>query len=155
MEQIDPPLELEPARSNDAEAIAAIVHEAYKHYVARMNAVPAPMKTDYRARIATGGVHVLRVQGVVVGSVIIERDDDALRFNNLVVDRSQQGNGHGRRIIAWIEEKARQWQLSVVELFTNELMHENISLYTHLGYEEIDRSTADGYHRVFFRKRIT
>jgi hypothetical protein len=34
------------------------------------------------------------------------------------------------------------------------VMTENIAIYTHLGYEEIDRRTEDGYRRVFMERAL-
>ncbi|MBB3937252.1 hypothetical protein [Aureimonas phyllosphaerae] len=33
-------------------------------------------------------------------------------------------------------------------------MHENLAIYTKLGWEEYDRAEQDGFRRVFMRKRI-
>lgn len=41
-----------------------------------------------------------------------------------------------------------------LQLYTNEVMTENVAIYTHLGYREIDRRTEDGYHRVFMEKTL-
>jgi len=44
--------------------------------------------------------------------------------------------------------------VDVVELYTNEIMTENIAIYTRLGYDEIERKHEDGFNRVFFRKLL-
>jgi len=52
------------------------------------------------------------------------------------------------------EDMARAQGLAAVTLFTNEKMHENIALYTKIGFTETGRKTEDGFNRVFFRKNV-
>jgi ribosomal protein S18 acetylase RimI-like enzyme len=52
------------------------------------------------------------------------------------------------------EKIARSRNLHAVTLYTNEKMHENIALYSKLGFAEIDRRTDEGYARVYFRKEL-
>jgi len=33
-------------------------------------------------------------------------------------------------------------------------MHENIALYSRLGFAEVDRPMEDGFARVYFRKQL-
>jgi hypothetical protein len=33
-------------------------------------------------------------------------------------------------------------------------MTDNLSLYPHLGYAEVDRRTEDGFNRVYFEKDL-
>ncbi len=40
------------AQSTDAAAVAALVRDAYEHYVPRIGAKPGPMLTDYASAIA-------------------------------------------------------------------------------------------------------
>ncbi|MEQ9160672.1 MAG: hypothetical protein RLO10_10775 [Roseovarius indicus] len=41
-----------------------------------------------------------------------------------------------------------------MQLYTNEKMVANLSIYPHLGYAETDRRTEDGFNRVYFEKRV-
>ena len=65
-----------------------------------------------------------------------------------------QGKGLAVRLMKHVEEHARRRGLCAVELYTNVKMTENLTLYPHLGYQEIDRRTEDGFDRVFFRKNL-
>jgi len=62
---------------------------------------------------------------------------------------SAQGLGVGRLLMEFAEQLAVRRRLD-----TNEIMTENISLYSHLGYVEVDRHIEDGYRRVFMEKRL-
>ncbi len=42
--------------------------------------------------------------------------------------------------------------MKILKLYTNEVMLENIAIYSHLGYVEVDRKTEDDYKRIFLRK---
>jgi ribosomal protein S18 acetylase RimI-like enzyme len=66
----------------------------------------------------------------------------------------RQGNGFGRRLIAFAETEARRRGYSELRLYTHQTMTENITLYTRLGFAEIGRGRHDGYDRVFMAKRV-
>ena len=50
--------------------------------------------------------------------------------------------------------EARRQGYKSIYLFTNELMTENRSLYSKIGYVEYDHRVVNGYPRVFFRKAL-
>jgi hypothetical protein len=52
------------------------------------------------------------------------------------------------------EAEARRRGYAAVELYTNEVMVENIALYLRLGYVETQRVLDRGYHRVYLRKNL-
>jgi len=52
------------------------------------------------------------------------------------------------------EGQARELGCRAIELYTNELMTENILIYPRLGYRETRRAVEEGYARVFFRKTV-
>ena len=52
------------------------------------------------------------------------------------------------------EEQARAHGLSKIELYTNEVMTENIPFYEALGYVIVARAEEDGYQRIFFEKNV-
>jgi hypothetical protein len=56
--------------------------------------------------------------------------------------------------MALAEERARSLRLPEVRLYTNEAMTENLAYYPRHGYTETHRGQQDGFHRVFFRKRL-
>jgi len=52
------------------------------------------------------------------------------------------------------EARARQWGYRQIELYTNELMHENLACYARLGYQQTSHRLDAGFKRVFMRKTI-
>ena len=52
------------------------------------------------------------------------------------------------------DDVARSHGLPEVRLYTNEVMTENIAYYPRQGYVETHRDVVNGFHRVFFTKRL-
>ena len=48
--------------------------------------------------------------------------------------------------------RAGRLGLTRLTLYTHVVMTENQAIYAHLGYREVERRTADGYHRVYMEK---
>jgi ribosomal protein S18 acetylase RimI-like enzyme len=146
------------ARPADRARIEAIVEAAYSPYLQRMNRKPAPMVDDYAARIAAGQTHVLEEDGEVLGVLVLEDHPDDhggfLLLDNIAVGPAYHGRGLGKRLMKFTEEEARRRGYRVIELYTNEVMVENIALYLRLGYAETKRERVAGYDRVYLRKAL-
>ncbi|HEY9536492.1 MAG TPA: GNAT family N-acetyltransferase [Kiloniellaceae bacterium] len=145
---------IRPALPADLARIEAIVEAAYGPYLARMNRKPAPMVDDYRRRIAAGQTHVLEEHGDIVGVLVLEPGDGFLLLDNIAVDPAHHGRGLGKRLMDFTEEEARRQGYRFIELYTNEVMVENIARYRHLGYVETNRVRVAGYDRVYLRKAL-
>jgi ribosomal protein S18 acetylase RimI-like enzyme len=143
-----------PARSEDAPALRDLVRAAYAKYIARLGREPAPMLDDYGARIAAGQAWVLEEGDALVGAVILENEPDGLMLYNIAVAPAAQGQGVGRRLIAFTEAEARRRGYALLRLYTNELMVENVAMYPRLGFTETHRGSAAGHRRVYFEKRL-
>jgi len=142
------------ATQDDVEQITRLVNAAYTTYLDRIEKPPAPMLADYAALIASGGVHVLILGAEIAGVLVIEAQDQALFIENVAVDAAFQGQGLGRRLMAFAERYACEHELRELRLYTNEVMVENLAFYRSLGFEEAERRVDDGYHRVFMRKSL-
>ena len=142
------------AAVGDASTVSAVVDAAYSIYIPRIGRPPAPMTADYARLIAEGEVWVGDENGQVVGVLVIRPAGESLELENVAVDPARQGLGHGRALITFAEQRAFELGLAAVELYTNEAMVENLSLYPRLGFVETDRRVEDGYRRVFFRKSL-
>jgi GNAT superfamily N-acetyltransferase len=89
----------------------------------------------------------------IAGLLCLElKDDDSLLVENVAIHPDAQGAGLGRQLMEFAEEEARRLHARRLWLYTNEVMHENIAIYTHLGYREFDRRSDGGYRRVFMEK---
>jgi GNAT superfamily N-acetyltransferase len=145
---------IRPALAADRARIEAIVEAAYSPYLERMDRKPAPMVDDYARRIAEGQTHVLEESGEILGLVVLEPCEDFLLLDNIAVDPACHGRGLGKRLMAFTEAEARRRGYAAVELYTNEVMVENIARYRHLGYVETKRVQVAGYDRVYLRKAL-
>jgi GNAT superfamily N-acetyltransferase len=143
------------ARPADRAAIERIVRAAYGIYVERIGKPPGPMLDDYTALISDGRVSVLEEADRTMAAIIVLLPEpDHLLLDNIAVRPDRQGQGLGRRLIAFAEEQARRLGHSEVRLYTHEKMTENIALYTRLGFVETGRGQQAGYDRVFMTKRL-
>jgi ribosomal protein S18 acetylase RimI-like enzyme len=149
-------VEFRAAILDDCASIVACVHAAYGKYVDRIGQAPAPMLADYAALVERGVVHVLYrpATGEVIGVIVLWPTEGAVFVENVAVHPRYQGQGLGRRLMAFAEEEATAANLRVVTLYTNEAMTENLAFYARLGFEETGRRMDDGYRRVFLRKNL-
>jgi GNAT superfamily N-acetyltransferase len=139
----------------DRVSVERIVHEAYAAYVGRIGKPPGPMLDDYAALIDAGAVSVLETDdGDIAAIIVLLPKSDHLLLDNVAVRRARQGQGLGRRLIAFAEAEARRLGFSEVRLYTHQMMTENISLYARLGFVETGRGHDAGYERVFMTKAL-
>jgi ribosomal protein S18 acetylase RimI-like enzyme len=139
----------------DQTAVEGIVREAYSVYIDRIGKPPGPLLDDYAALIAAGNVSVLEEPGGMISAIIVLLSKrDHLLLDNIAVRADRQGQGLGRRLIAFAEAEATRRGYREVRLYTHEKMTENIALYARLGFVETGRGRQSGYKRVFMTKRL-
>ena len=138
----------------DVRAIEAVILDAYGKYVERIGRTPAPMEADYEQLVAKGDVWVLELDGEVAGLMILRSEPDHLLIGNVAVASAYQGHRLGSRLLAHAEAEAQRRGYEEMRLFTNEMMHENLAIYTRLGWSPYDQAEQDGFRRVFMRKRV-
>jgi GNAT superfamily N-acetyltransferase len=139
----------------DRETVETIVREAYAVYTERIGGPAGPMLDDYAALIDAGAISVFEApDGVIAAIIVLLPKPDYLLLDNIAVRRDRQGQGLGRRLIAFAEAEARRLGHSELRLYTHETMTENIALYTRLGFVETGRGRDAGYNRVFMTKRL-
>lgn len=148
--KVGPSMELRKATPADVPAIQAVIAASYRKYLDHMDRPPAPMLRDYNAAIQAGDTWV--AGDPVTGVISLVQEGDSLLVENVAVDPATQGTGLGRRLMDFAEQQAALRGLGRLTLYTNEAMTENQAIYTHLGYEERDRRTENGYQRVFMEK---
>ena len=134
--------------------VAGIVNEAYAHYVERIGKPPGPMLDDYAALIGDGAVSVLETDGAIAAILVLLPKPDHLLLDNIAVRKDRQGQGLGRRLIAFAEAEARRLGFAELRLYTHVMMTENIALYARLGFVETGRGHDAGYDRVFMTKQL-
>ena len=112
------------------------------------------MDADYDAAVARGDTWVADDGGQIVGLLILVPGDDHVLVENVAVDPGRQGEGIGRALLAFGEQRAAELGVSEMRLYTHVLMTENQALYARLGYVEVERRTVEGRTGVFMSKRL-
>jgi ribosomal protein S18 acetylase RimI-like enzyme len=138
----------------DASAVVALTAEAYARYVPLIGRPPEPMTADYERKLADHDGWLLYQGEQLAGLIILARQPDALLIYSVAVDPAAQKRGHGRQLLAWAEQEARQAGYNQIRLYTNALMVENIALYTRLGYVEAGREPFFQSTRVNMAKTL-
>lgn len=139
--------EIRPAVAGDVAAVKAVTDAAYHHHIERIGVVPVPMEADHAANVAAGRVFV-------TGLVVIEAYEDHLFLDSIAVHPDAHGQGVGRRLLAFVDARARALGLFEVRLYTNAMMWENQKLYPKYGYELMERREDGPYDRLHYRKRL-
>ncbi len=147
-------VEIRAAIETDVIDIQLCAQQAYVKYVQRMDREPAPMRADFANQIATGCVTVATSQSSLVGYVVAYPEGSQFMLESVAVLPDYSGRGIGKLLIEHVETTAKLAGYRTVELYTNEAMTENITMYTKLGYVEVDRKRDSGFNRVFFSKRL-
>lgn len=128
------------ATPQDADGLSALARRAYQHYVPMLNAVPVPMSADYAAHVRDHDVWVLpwgaRQGGWLVASLVLMPNPDHLMIESIAVDPAEQGKGHGRMLLDWARQRARDLKLPEIRLYTNVLMTRNRAWYKRAGFAE-------------------
>ncbi|MBO4258665.1 GNAT family N-acetyltransferase [Streptomyces griseorubiginosus] len=140
------------AAAADVAAVKAVTDAAYHPYIERIGVVPVPMEADHAANVAAGKVFV--TGDPVIGLVVLEERDDHLFLDSIAVHPDAHGTGVGRRLLDFVEARARALGLPEVRLYTNAMMWENQKIYPKFGYEVVERRVDGPYDRVHFRKRL-
>jgi ribosomal protein S18 acetylase RimI-like enzyme len=142
------------ATAADVPAIADIVDQAYRPYIARIGKLPGPMLDDYAARVSERAVWVLDERAVITAIIVLLPAPNYLLLDNIAVTPARQSLGLGRRLLEFAEAEALRRGYREIRLYTHQTMVENQRLYASIGYEEIGRGTQAGYDRVFMRKQL-
>jgi len=142
------------ATNDDVVHIKHCAELAYAPYVERMGRKPAPMVADFGALVDRQSVYVLEVGCNLRGFIVCFANKNYFHIENIAVLPGFTGMGYGRQLMDFAEAEARTQGYSRLELYTNEKMRENLTLYPRLGYEQFARKTQDGFVRVFFRKHL-
>ncbi|MFF8999446.1 GNAT family N-acetyltransferase [Streptomyces achromogenes] len=144
--------QVRPAGARDVPAVRAVTDAAYHHYIERIGVVPQPMEADHAADVAAGKVFVTGEP--VVGLVVVEAFAGHLFLDSVAVHPRAHGTGVGRRLLRFVDARARALGLGEIRLYTNAMMWENQKIYPRYGYEVVARRVDGPYDRVHYRKLL-
>ncbi len=143
------------AQPADAVEMTACVEAAYRPYISRIGKPPGPMLDDYSKVVEQHQAFVAEESGRVIGVLVLIRKNGGILMDNVAVLPKYQGKGLGYRMIQLAEAQAFEQDFKYLDMYTHELMTENIEMYKRLGYVETKRCTEKGYRRVYMRKRLS
>lgn len=142
------------ATAADAPEVAALVDDAYSHYVERLGMLPRPMTDDYMRVIDDKQVTVAESNGILAGMIVLAAEEPGLLVDNVAVAPSYRGEGLGRALLDLAEAEALSAGFDSIHLYTHEKMVENLAIYSKLGYVEYDRRSQGGFSLVYMRKGV-
>ena len=85
----------------DARAVAALVHAAYRHYVARIGRTPGPMTDDYQQVIRDYHVTVAEHDAAIAGMIVLRVTEEGFLIDNVAVHPAHRGRGSAGRCLTW------------------------------------------------------
>lgn len=129
-------------------------YRAYERYISAIGRRPAPMDADYESLIEAKSVYIDFYESKLKGFIAFYPKQSVMFLEAVAVQPWFQGQGIGKSLIAFCEDEAKKLGLSNVNLYTNEKMTGNLIIYPKLGYIEVDRRSEDGFHRVYFEKKL-
>lgn len=139
------------ATLEDSTGLKSCMESAYAFYQERMGGIRLPpMDVDYSCEIENYSTWVVESDKSIVGGLIMDFDNEQALIANIAVDPGFQGQGIGGELMQFAESTARESNYHELHLATHVLLHENIALYLHLGWQETGRDET----RVFMRKKI-
>ena len=139
------------AVQEDSKGLQNCMISAYAFYEERMGEKRLPpMDVDYSIEIRNYPTWVAELNGNIVGGLIMMFEKDYASIANIAVHPKVQGQGLGSTIMRFAELRAKEKNYSELRLTTHVLLTENVSLYLHLGWTEIDRDDV----RIYMKKRI-
>ncbi|SIS91806.1 Acetyltransferase (GNAT) family protein [Roseivivax lentus] len=147
-------MHLRALRRADAATLSQLAEAAFAPYVEVIGRRPAPMDADYGAAIRRGGGYMVEDARGPAGFCTTRIESGSVWIDTIAVRPDAQAGGLGKRLIAAIEDWAREMGSRDLRLCTNVAMTRNQRLYTAMGFVETHRAEVDGYHRVFYRKTL-
>lgn len=135
--------------------VLACANRSYAQYIEALGPKLAPMVADFAGHIKAGHLWLAKDDTcAMLGYIVFYPITGKMMLENVAVNPGASGKGIGKELIRFCEDQARREGLDVVRLYTNEKMTDNLSIYPHLGYQEVERRFEHGYARVFFEKRL-
>ena len=108
------------------------------------------MDVDYAIEIRDFPTWIAEYNGNIVGGLTLLFEKEYTSIANIAVHPEFQGHGIGSGLMKFAEKKATEKNLTELRLATHVLLTENVALYLHLGWTEIDRDDV----RVYMNKVI-
>lgn len=90
----------------------------------------------------------------LAGVLVLIKEADVLLLDNIAVHPDFQGQKLGGRLLTLAEQEAMRLGYQTIQLYTHQLMSENVAIYAKRGYVETHRLSEKGFDRVYMRKSL-
>ena len=140
------------ANLEDHKIIMAIAQKAYEKYIERMGKEPAPMRPVIQKQDV---VFVCEDNKQIIAFAILVKINDQIILDSIAVDPPHQKKGIGNNFIKFIEEYLMEQKVNKYQLYTNEMMFENIDWYQKIGFKIFKKVTEKGFNRIYFEKQLS
>lgn len=151
-------VEVEPAdaASDDARAcLAAYYNELARRFPGGFDPGRSLHPDTHEFEEPTGGFVLARLHGRAIGcGAVLFHDGAPAYIKRMWVDDAVRGTGVGRRILAALEQAARDHGAASVTLETNASLTEAIAMYRAAGYVEVEPFNDEVYADHWFEKRL-
>jgi N-acetylglutamate synthase-like GNAT family acetyltransferase len=117
-----------------------------------MGKEPAPMRPVIQKEDV---VFVCEDNKQVIAFAILVKINDQIILDSIAVDPPHQKKGIGNNFIKFIEEYLMEQKVNKYQLYTNEMMFENIDWYQKIGFKIFKKVTEKGFNRIYFEKQLS
>lgn len=142
------------ASISDVAFLENCTSKAYSKYLSVLGREPQPMTANYREMLDIAHIWVLDAANEQVALLVLEPREDHLLIYSIAVDPRFQRQGYGQLLMQFAEQEALRQNYRHIQLYTNELMKENIRWYQHLGYIETHCENYKGSVLVYMEKDV-
>jgi len=144
----NPTLTTRPARAEDCTAVAGIMRAAFEEH--RGHIVPESSALRETAEsvaefLRTGRIFIAEIAGWPVGSVEARLEGDTVYLGRLSVLPESRRRGVAGRLMASVEDYARELGASFVMLKVRIALPQNQRIFLARGYREVGRETHAGF----------
>jgi len=131
-----------PALDRDADGVIALIAQVFTEYPGCVLDVDRE-EPELRAPASRfDRFWVLEEQGRIAGCIACNAHGDHVELKKLYLARDVRGRGHARRLVALVEQFARDRNLPRIELWSDTRFTDAHGLYLHLGYTATGRLRA-------------
>jgi N-acetylglutamate synthase-like GNAT family acetyltransferase len=133
------PVLIRPAHVDEAEAIAALIHRAFRQYRGQLQPDSSALSESadsIRSAILTGTILVATQAGPIAGCVSVQRKADFAYAGRLAVDPLARSAGLGRALMAQAEVLAREMGADRLRVDVRLALTENRAFFRALGFVE-------------------
>jgi len=138
MQAVQKQFEIRRATPDDAATISALIHEAFvpfeTDYTAEAFAYTTPPVDMIRERFEEGPIWIAVDGDVMVGTVSGLPEPDRFYIRSMAVKPMAQGNGVGQKLLATLEEFARDAGHNTLYLYTTFVLPGAKRLYERNGF---------------------